>query len=183
MRGRCALLGFRQAVRLLRSLSISDRVWSPVDKKSRFGAAYGGCTREASCLPGFDLFVPVDQLAYSCHPTCLVASSGSFTIQKVIAMKKIVPDPPTALLGEPSVDPRIEHSPFFLVRTDIPEEDALMHASLLLRGIFDTLQKACLHPEDSTSKVLLWVSLHSTELAKVLVDAVLDGMGNRKATA
>ncbi|ROQ48193.1 DUF3077 domain-containing protein [Pseudomonas putida] len=97
-------------------------------------------------------------------------------------MKKLVPDPPTS--------PRCNtgvlctgHAPFFLVRADIPEEDALMHASLLLRGIFDTLQKACLHPEDSTSKVLLWVSLHSTELAKVLVDAVLDGMGNRKATA
>lgn len=134
----------------------------------------------------FDLFVPVDQLAYSCHPTCLVASSGSFTLQKVIAMKKIVPDPPatlgntaeTAFGASPSA-----HAPFFLVRAGIPAEDALVHASLLLRGIYDTLQQACSQPEDPARKSLLWASLHSTEIAKVLIDAVLDGIQPRKVMA
>ncbi|TDF79987.1 hypothetical protein E1573_20950 [Pseudomonas sp. H9] len=33
-----------------------------------------------SCLPGLP-FVPVDQPAYSCHPTCLVASGDSSTTE------------------------------------------------------------------------------------------------------
>ncbi|NER63300.1 hypothetical protein G3436_04605 [Pseudomonas sp. MAFF212427] len=53
-----------------------------------------------------------------------------------------------------------------------------MQASLLLAGIHDTVQQAYSGPGDQVRKDLLWASLHSADMAKWLVDAVIDGMEN-----
>lgn len=70
----------------------------------------------------------------------------------------------------------------FQVREGIAAEDALIHASVLLQGIYDTAQQACEHMEDLPKKGLLWSTLHSAEMAKGLIDAVLDGLEGRAAT-
>ncbi|UVM21645.1 DUF3077 domain-containing protein [Pseudomonas wadenswilerensis] len=94
--------------------------------------------------------------------------------------KKIVPDPPESLLGKTAATPfgscGAGHPPLFAVRDGIEAEDALVHVSLLLQGIYDTAQQACEHIDGLPKKGLLWSTLHSAEMAKGLVDAVLDGL-------
>lgn len=95
-------------------------------------------------------------------------------------MTKIVPDPPQSLLGKTATTAfgccDAGHAPLFTVRSGIDAEDALVHVSLLLQGIYDTAQQACEHIDDIPKKGLLWSTLHSAEMAKGLVDAVLDGI-------
>ena len=104
-------------------------------------------------------------------------------------MIKIVPDPPadsdeslaaptgtlnkTALTVFGTCD--AGHAPLFAVCAGIPAEDALVHASLILRGAFDTAYVACDNAGEQQMKGLLWSTLHSVEMAKALIDAVLDG--------
>ncbi|UVJ43858.1 DUF3077 domain-containing protein [Pseudomonas sp. LS1212] len=94
-------------------------------------------------------------------------------------MKKIVPDPPFTL-GKTTTTPfgtcDAGHAPLFAVRDGIAAEDALIHASLLLRGVCDTTSACCQQASRLEQNGLLWSSLHSAEMAKALVDAVLDGM-------
>ncbi|MDD0974350.1 DUF3077 domain-containing protein [Pseudomonas fontis] len=90
-------------------------------------------------------------------------------------MKKIVPDPPhfiTALTAFGSCD--AGHAPLFAVRSGIEAEDALVHASILLRGVLDTAQAAS-ERAPSELRGFLWNILHATEMSKGLVDALLDG--------
>jgi hypothetical protein len=63
----------------------------------------------------------------------------------------------------------------FAVRGGIHAEDALVHASLLLQGAFDCAYAACDNAGDMQKKGLLWSTLHSVEMAKALIDALLDG--------
>lgn len=95
-------------------------------------------------------------------------------------MTKIVPDPPQSLFGKTAATPfgscGAGHPQLFAVRDGIEAEDALVHVSLLLEGIYDTVQQACEHIDGLPKKGLLWSSLHSAEMAKGLVDAVLDGI-------
>ncbi|MFQ6573572.1 DUF3077 domain-containing protein [Pseudomonas sp. UM16] len=95
-------------------------------------------------------------------------------------MTKIVPDPPQSLLGKTATTTfgccDAGHPPLFTVRDGIEAEDALVHVSLLLQGIYDTAQQACEHIPGLPKKGLLWSTLHSAEMAKGLVDAVLDGI-------
>nr|WP_319526993.1 DUF3077 domain-containing protein [Pseudomonas laurentiana] len=95
-------------------------------------------------------------------------------------MTKIVPDPPQSLLGKTATTAfgccDAGHAPLFTVCSGIDAEDALVHVSLLLQGIYDTAQQACEHIDDIPKKGLLWSILHSAEMAKGLVDAVLDGI-------
>ncbi|MDD0977683.1 DUF3077 domain-containing protein [Pseudomonas fontis] len=95
-------------------------------------------------------------------------------------MKKIVPDPPLPLFGKTATTAfgacDAGHAPLFSVRAGIDAEDALVHASLLLQAIYDTAQQACEHSDDMPKKGLLWANMHSAEMAKGLVDAVLDGI-------
>ncbi|WP_166361271.1 DUF3077 domain-containing protein [Pseudomonas akapageensis] len=94
-------------------------------------------------------------------------------------MNKIVPDPPFTL-GKTTTTPfgtcDAGHAPLFAVRDGIAAEDALVHASLLLRGVCDTTSACCQQSSSFEQNGLLWSSLHSAEMAKALVDAVLDGM-------
>ncbi|MCY1412810.1 hypothetical protein D3C76_684110 [compost metagenome] len=97
-------------------------------------------------------------------------------------MIKIVPDPPhslppgtvhkTAETAFGSCD--AGHGPLFAIRAGINAEDALVHASLMLRCASETAHAAC-NPSSTLEQGLLWSTLHSVEVAKALVDALLDG--------
>ncbi|TDF79866.1 DUF3077 domain-containing protein [Pseudomonas sp. H9] len=94
-------------------------------------------------------------------------------------MKKIVPDPP--LQASTTTAQSIfgccpaGHSPLFSVCSGIAAHDALVHASLYLSCAYDTGAKALddIHPD---SKNFLWSTLHSVEMAKGLVEALLEGI-------
>ncbi|MFK8332393.1 DUF3077 domain-containing protein [Pseudomonas sp. BJa5] len=96
-------------------------------------------------------------------------------------MKKIVPDPPTSLyptLGKPFGDYAAGHPQLFSVNAGIAPHDALVHASLYLRCAYDTAYKS-LDGVDTSAKGFLWSTLHSVEMAKGLVEALLDALENR----
>lgn len=94
-------------------------------------------------------------------------------------MKKIVPDPPL----DPSTTTahtvfgscQAGHSPLFAVCSGVAAHDALVHASLYLNCAYDTGYKA-FDDIDPAGKNFLWSTLHSIELAKGLVDVLLDGI-------
>ncbi|MNF69054.1 hypothetical protein D3C76_589720 [compost metagenome] len=67
------------------------------------------------------------------------------------------------------------HEPLFAVCAGINAEDALVHASLSLKCARETTYHICMD-ETAANAGLLWSSLHSIEMAKALVDAVLDGV-------
>lgn len=104
-------------------------------------------------------------------------------------MNKIVPDPPHAIFGKTAMVAfghcKAGHTPMFTVRAEIDTEDALVHASLLMKGIYDTLQQLTEFAEDVPKNGLLFSSLYSAEMAKGLVDAVIDGieMGRLRVSA
>ena len=128
------------------------------------------------------------------RPTCVQLPPNLLGRKRVTAPSarddshecKIVPDPPRSQLGRTASTPfgacDAGHPAMFQVREGIAAEDALIHASVLLQGIYDTAQQACEHMEDLPKKGLLWSTLHSAEMAKGLIDAVLDGLEGRAAT-
>ena len=93
-------------------------------------------------------------------------------------MIKIVPDPPPTSLQKTVTTPfgtcDAGHAPLFAIRAGIPAEDALVHASLLLKGACESSAQACEKATIAESG-LLWLTLHAIETAKALVDAVVDG--------
>ncbi|CAG8864538.1 hypothetical protein PS627_01080 [Pseudomonas fluorescens] len=81
-------------------------------------------------------------------------------------MKKIVPDPPAKLIT----------TPYFSIHSEMIPPDALAHASELLRGVEDTLdQYRRGHAAEPRLNMLANV-LHSTEMARVLVEHALQKM-------
>lgn len=102
-------------------------------------------------------------------------------------MTKIVPDPPRAIIDRTATVAfghcKAHHRPMFTVRSEIDAEDALVHASLLLKGVYDTLQQSTEFAQDFPKTGLLFSSMYSTEMAKGLVDAVLDGIETRRSAA
>lgn len=99
-------------------------------------------------------------------------------------MNKIVPDPPHAIIDKTAMVAfghcKAGHNPMFTVRAEIDAEDALVHASLLLKGIYETLQQSTEFAEEFPKNGLLFSSMYSAEMAKGLVDAVLDGIEMRR---
>ncbi|MFJ4372711.1 DUF3077 domain-containing protein [Pseudomonas japonica] len=95
-------------------------------------------------------------------------------------MNKIVPDPPSAIFGKTAMVAfghcKAGHNPMFTVRAGIEAEDALVQASLLIKGIHDTLQQLTEFAEEVPRNGMLFSSMYSAEMAKGLVDAVLDGI-------
>ncbi|UVJ45646.1 DUF3077 domain-containing protein [Pseudomonas sp. LS1212] len=94
-------------------------------------------------------------------------------------MIKIVPDPPPAgtilkTVTTPFGSCDAGHEPLFAVRGGINAEDALVHASLLLRCATDTAYAASECP-GVHEKGLMWSTMHSIEMAKAIVDALVDG--------
>lgn len=97
-------------------------------------------------------------------------------------MKKIVPDPPTSLystLEKPFGDCPAGHPQIFSVNAGIDPHDALVHISLYLRCAYDTGNKS-FDGIDESAKGFLWSTLHSVEMAKGLVEALLDALENRE---
>jgi hypothetical protein len=95
-------------------------------------------------------------------------------------MIKIVPDPPsggnlykTVATAFGTCD--AGHGPLFAVCAGINAEDALVHASLSLKCARETTYHMCMDGSPA-NEGLLWSTLHSIEMAKALVDAVLDGI-------
>ncbi|UVJ45565.1 DUF3077 domain-containing protein [Pseudomonas sp. LS1212] len=94
-------------------------------------------------------------------------------------MIKIVPDPPPGgklykTVTTPFGSCDAGHGSLLAVCAGINAEDALVHASLALKGARDTAHHACMNTE--ANEGLLWSTFHSIELAKALVDAVVDGV-------
>lgn len=94
---------------------------------------------------------------------------------------KIVPDPPAFPPG--TIRKTAEtafgccdagHAPLFAVRGGISAEDALVHISLYLQSAYATANAAC-NQSSMEERGLHWATLHSVEIAKALVDALLDG--------
>ncbi|MDD2049546.1 DUF6124 family protein [Pseudomonas putida] len=100
-------------------------------------------------------------------------------------MKKLVPDPPYMRLGETvetSVDSCPEHPPLFSVRAGVSAEDALVHASLYLKCASSTIPQAVQYTKEP-GRGFAWSTQHSVEMAKALIDALLDGMEERQLDA
>ena len=83
-------------------------------------------------------------------------------------MKKIVPDPPH------SVAPRtLITTSHYTLHNNLPPQDALVIASELLRGAYETTGEYCrLHFKEPGEGMLVNV-LHSTETAKALIEHAL----------
>ncbi|QHF30700.1 hypothetical protein [Pseudomonas sp. R32] len=97
-------------------------------------------------------------------------------------MKKLVPDPPASLcstLEKPFGDCAAGHPQLFSVNAGIAPHDALVHIALYLRCAYDTGYKA-FEGVDESAKGFLWSTLHSVEVAKGLVEALLDALENRE---
>ncbi|MDF2490051.1 MAG: hypothetical protein K0S77_2673 [Pseudomonas sp.] len=81
-------------------------------------------------------------------------------------MKKIVPDPPANLIT----------TPYFSIHSEMIPPDALAHASELLRGAEDTLDQYRREHGAEPGLNMLANVLHSTEMARVLVEHALQKM-------
>jgi hypothetical protein len=93
-------------------------------------------------------------------------------------MNKIVPDPPALPLGETAetlFGACDGHAPLFTVRPGISIEDALVHAALYLRCASDTGAQALEYTAEP-GRGFAWATVHSVEMARGLVEAVLDGI-------
>ncbi|UVJ46282.1 DUF3077 domain-containing protein [Pseudomonas sp. LS1212] len=96
-------------------------------------------------------------------------------------MKKIVPDPPAFYFretAETSIGACDGHAPLFTVRPGISAEDALVHAALYLRCASDNGQQAMEYTAEP-GRGFAWATQHSVQIAKALIDAVLDGIEAR----
>ncbi|MEE3633862.1 DUF3077 domain-containing protein [Pseudomonas sp. FFUP_PS_473] len=97
-------------------------------------------------------------------------------------MKKIVPDPPLdhtyvtaqTIFGSCAAG----HAPLFSVCPGIAAHDVLVHVSLYLGCAYDTAD-TLLTETKTPNRNLLRSTLHSVEMAKGLVDALLDGIEAR----
>lgn len=97
-------------------------------------------------------------------------------------MKKHVPDPPSLHLVETAETPInscSEHPPLFNVRAGVSVEDALVHASLYLKCASVTIPQAVQYTREPGCG-FAWSTQHSVEMAKALIDAVLDGIEQRQ---
>ena len=98
-------------------------------------------------------------------------------------MTKPVPDPPlvtkiSTTFG--SCDG--SHEPLFAVRPGVSAEDALVHASVLLKSAYRTNAHAC-DMVDAEVRELLWATEQSLEMSLALVEALLDEVEARAEMA
>lgn len=98
-------------------------------------------------------------------------------------MTKPVPDPPYVTKTSTTFGScNGSHDPLFAVRTGVSSEDALVHASVLLRSGYQTNAKAC-ELVDAQVRCLLWSTQHSLEMSLALVEALLDEVEVHSTTA
>ncbi|WP_442113814.1 DUF6124 family protein [Pseudomonas sp. NUPR-001] len=99
-------------------------------------------------------------------------------------MTKIVPDPPPSTTQTSTTFGTCNgsHDPLFAVRAGVSSEDALVHACVLLKSAFQTNAHAC-DRVNAEVRGLLWATEQSLEMSLALVEAVLDEVEARSATA
>lgn len=98
-------------------------------------------------------------------------------------MTKPVPDPPLVTRTSTTFGScNGSHPPLFAVRTGVSSEDALVHASILLKSAYQTNAQACEKVEPDV-RGLLWATQHSLEMSLALVEALLDEVEARSTTA
>jgi hypothetical protein len=78
-------------------------------------------------------------------------------------MKKIVPDPPRKLIT----------TSHYTLHNNLPPQDALVIASELLRGAYETTDEYCRTHFKEPGEGMLVNVLHSTEAAKALIKHAL----------
>ena len=78
-------------------------------------------------------------------------------------MKKIVPDPPRKLIT----------TSHYTLHNHLPPQDALVIASELLRGAYETTDEYCRSHFKEPGEGMLVNVLHSTETAKALIEHAL----------
>ncbi|MEF9899234.1 MAG: DUF3077 domain-containing protein [Pseudomonas sp.] len=97
-------------------------------------------------------------------------------------MKKVVPDPPEFHLLETTETPfglcDVGHPPLFSVCSGVNVEDALVHAALYLKCASMTAPLAVEYTREP-GRGFVQSSLHSMEMAKGLIDSLLDGLERR----
>ena len=81
------------------------------------------------------------------------------------SMKKIVPDPPLFTCAH-------QGTSLFAINPGVPVQDALKHASLLLKGAELTADDIRSHLSGFEAEQL-WCVIHGVELARGLVDALI----------
>jgi len=67
--------------------------------------------------------------------------------------------------------------PLFAVRPGVSAEEALLHVSLLLKCAEETADE--ITSASGIERGLIWSMIHSVEMARAVVDALLDGAGRR----
>ncbi|MNM85430.1 hypothetical protein D3C81_975440 [compost metagenome] len=98
-------------------------------------------------------------------------------------MTKIVPDPPlTTQTSTTFGSCNGSHEPLFAVRAGVSSEDALIHASILIKSAYQANAQACELVEPEVRN-LLWASQHTLEMSLALIEALLDEVEARSATA
>ncbi|MGX1124993.1 DUF3077 domain-containing protein [Pseudomonas sp. HLS-6 TE3448] len=101
-------------------------------------------------------------------------------------MKKIVPDPPDFHLLQTTETPfglcDVGHPPLFAVRAGINPEDALVHAGLYLKCASLT-GPLMVEQASESGRGFAQSTLHSVEMAKALVDALLDSLEQQSLDA
>ncbi|WP_422418388.1 DUF6124 family protein [Pseudomonas sp. GZD-222] len=98
-------------------------------------------------------------------------------------MTKPVPDPPlTTQTSTTFGSCNGSHDPLFAVRPGVSSEDALIHASVLLKSAYQTNAHAC-DMVNAEVRGLLWATEQSLEMSLALVEALLDEVEARSATA
>ncbi|AZC35189.1 MULTISPECIES: DUF3077 domain-containing protein [Pseudomonas] len=68
--------------------------------------------------------------------------------------------------------------PLFAVRAGVSAEEALLHVSLLLKCAEETADE--ITSASGIERGLIWSMIHSVEMARAVVDALLDGTGRRR---
>ena len=109
-------------------------------------------------------------------------------------MKKLVPDPPQQRRRNPELDRANAHllhalkdtrpRPFglrdakghalFAVQPGVNPEDALMHVALLLKCA-EEVSDEITERASGIERGLIWAMVHSVEMARAVVEALLDG--------
>ncbi|OLF55773.1 DUF6124 family protein [Pseudomonas chlororaphis] len=67
--------------------------------------------------------------------------------------------------------------PLFAVRPGVSAEEALLHVSLLLKCAEETADE--ITSASGIERGLVWSMIHSVEMARAVVDALLDGAGRQ----
>ena len=113
-------------------------------------------------------------------------------------MKKLVPDPPHQQRRDPDLDRANAHllqslkntrpRPFglrdaqghalFAVQPGVNAEDALMHVALLLKCA-EEMSDEITERASGIERGLIWSMVHSVEMARAVVEALLDGARTR----